>query len=170
MVQAIRGLIGPLQVSFVAVAALTLGSVFCLPAWSLPQQQSSSEATVVIAAQSKDEKAIELAAADLEIREDGKQATVRNVRPLRGTPMHYCLVFDSSGSEREAFILQQRAAKRLLHTVVKAGLDRGWFVPFGNEVYPGPETDGSLRRDGQLCQGNVEKRSRPRFARHVHFL
>lgn len=118
--------------------------VFLWSGLSYPQSRqeppSSSPATVLITARTKSGATPELSPADLEIKEDGKQATIHEVRRLGGTPLHYCVLFDTSGSEREKFQLQQGAAAELLKEVVQPGRDRGWLVLFNDRVYLGQES------------------------------
>lgn len=132
--------------------ALVAGGILSPRSLSPQQRQPSSESTLVITAQSKGGAAIELSAADLEIKGDGKQATVLEVRRVSGAPLHYCIVFDSSGSARAAFELQQKEATELLARAIQAGRDRGWFVPFDSGVYPGPETDNPQVIAGAIVQ------------------
>ena len=105
------------------------------------QQGSSSASTVLITARSNDAAAVELAASDLAIKIDGKAAPVRQVRRLSGTPLHYCVLFDTSRSQQASMNQQRSAALELLAKVIHAGTDRGWFVPFSDDPRPGPETD-----------------------------
>jgi len=138
--------------SFAAFAGLALGGVLCPPMRCLPAQDGVPEAKAIITAHDESGKAVELTADDLQIMEDGRRATVREVRSLRGTPIHYCLVFDSSGSERAAFQWQKNEAVKLLQTTVRARVDRGRFVPFNYESWPGAETDNPEEISGAIAQ------------------
>jgi VWFA-related protein len=89
----------------------------------------ASSSTIFITAQPKDARPIELSAADLTIKVDGKSVTVQEVHRLAAeTPLRYCLLFDASGSRRDRFKLQQDEAAELLSKVVKVGSDPGILV------------------------------------------
>ncbi len=52
-----------------------------------------------------------------------------------GGALHYCLLLDTSNSERERFKREQDEAKELLSKVVQAGRDDGTLVAFSDQVY-----------------------------------
>ncbi|HMD16039.1 MAG TPA: VWA domain-containing protein [Terriglobales bacterium] len=115
-------------------------------AWSLQSQQPSSastapgtaavaskSSTILITAWLKDGTTAGLSTSDIEIKADGKPVPVQEV--VGGAPLHYCLLFDSSGSQRDRFKLQQDEATELLSKVVKAGSDHGMLVDFSDNYY-----------------------------------
>ena len=87
--------------------------------------------TVLITARLKDGTPTGLSTADIEIKVDGKPVTVQEV--VAGAPMHYCLLFDGSATERGRFKLQQHEAIELLSKVPES--DHGMLVDFGDEYY-----------------------------------
>jgi hypothetical protein len=62
-----------------------------------------------------------LSTSDIEIKADGKPVPAQEV--VGRSPLHYCLLFDISGSQRDRFKLQQDEAIELLSKVV-ISLDR----------------------------------------------
>lgn len=106
-----------------------------------PLQHEPYSASTVITAHGKNGTVVELAAADLAIKVDGKDTAVKDVHRLSRPPLHYCLVFDTSKSELPVFQQQQEAARDLLAKVIHTEGDRGWFLPFSDDPRPGPETN-----------------------------
>jgi Ca-activated chloride channel homolog len=107
---------------------------------SLQSQQPSSastpaSATVLVVARSKDGSPAELSADDIEIKVEGKAAVVQEVHRMAGVPLHYVLLFDTSGSRHERFNLQQAQAIRVLSKEVRAGRDQGLLVAFNDKAY-----------------------------------
>jgi VWFA-related protein len=127
-----------------------LAEIACFPllgAWSAPSQEPSAPArsgissiapdssTFLSSARKKDGAPAELSAADLEIKFDGSPVTVREVRRLGRVPLHYCILFDSSGGRRKFIELQREEAAEILSKVVQAGRDKGMAVAFSDKVY-----------------------------------
>jgi VWFA-related protein len=103
---------------------------------SSPPNAPASSSTIFITAQPKDARPIELSTADITIKVDGKSAIVQEVhRVAAETPLRYCLLFDSSGSRRDGFKLQQDEATELLSKAVKAGSDHGLLVVLNKSRY-----------------------------------
>jgi VWFA-related protein len=126
------------------LAAVVLSSVVLFsqePATSSqPSAPLTSIRSLLISARAKDGVVGELTASDLEIAEDGKPVRIRQVRKLDQAPMRYCVLFDTSNSERDQFKLQQMTAIRLLQQVVRPGTDRGWVSLFDAASNDGKET------------------------------
>ncbi|MGA7379424.1 MAG: VWA domain-containing protein [Terriglobales bacterium] len=112
-----------------------------------PAQPSNTASPVVstllISARAKD-GSVELTTADLEIKEDGKPVQVQQVRKLGTWPLHYCVLFDSSNSERDRFDVQQDVAVRFLQQVARPGTDHGWLGLFSDEYVESNETDNPV--------------------------
>lgn len=66
---------------------------------------------------------------------DGKTAAVTEVRRLPRPPLQYCLLFDSSGSQRATIQQQRDQAAEFLSKIPQAGRDYGRFVAFDNDAY-----------------------------------
>lgn len=131
-----------------AVLFLTL-TLFCqssLPSASGAVSTSSSgnpasTRSLLISARAKDGPVAELTAADLEVKEEGKPVQIQQVRKVGRLPLRYCVLFDSSNSERDRFKLQQDTAVRLLQRVVRPGTDHGRLGLFADEYVESNETD-----------------------------
>ena len=124
---------------FVAILLLS-GAPLAQNAVSSPQTSAvpdvvgaASNSTLLISARAKNGALGELTAADIEVKEDGKQVPVQQIRKLNQAPLHYCVVFDTSNSERFRFKFQQELANELLRQVVRTGTDRGWLALFDVE-------------------------------------
>jgi thioredoxin-like negative regulator of GroEL len=126
--------------------AVLVGCFLFLYAWSVQSQPPSSastqpgtaavapkSSTILITARLKDGTPAGLSTSDIEIEADGKSVPVDEV--VGGAPLHYCLLFDISGSLRDRFKLQQDEAIELLSKVVKAGSDHGMLVAFNDNYY-----------------------------------
>jgi len=99
-----------------------------------PQAGSGLETvTTIIVATSKDAPSAELTSADLEVKVDGKAATVHDLRKMGRGPLEYCILFDTSGSGRNQFHLQQSEAQAFLKGSLKAGTDHGRLYLFREE-------------------------------------
>jgi Ca-activated chloride channel family protein len=128
---------------FLIAAGLALPISLSPQSWSQPQQPSSAStppettptSTVFITARSKAGSPVELSASDLELKADGKPASIRDVHRVSGIALDYAILFDSSGSERAAFELQKDEAVALLSKVVQAGRDHGILVSFNDKAY-----------------------------------
>jgi len=134
---------------FVAIILLS-GFLFSQGAPSAPQASTvstasdavspSSGSTLLISTRAKDGSVVELTAADIEIKEDGKLVPVQQVRKLNQASLHYCVLFDISNSERFKFKFQQDVASEFLRQVVRTGTDRGWLALFDIESRQSNET------------------------------
>ena len=96
---------------------------------------AAESSTILISARTKDGSPVEFSTADIEIKEDGKRATVEEVHRTVGFAINYCVIFDTSGSQREKFKLQQDEAAQFLSKVVHAGRDSGILVAFSDESF-----------------------------------
>lgn len=110
--------------------------MLCVPhalvnAQSGPPADAGNETTIILATNKG--AAVDLTASDVEVKEDGKAATVRSVRKLGRGPLQYCILFDTSGSERQQFHLQQTEAQAFLSEAVKPGVDHGRLYLFNDE-------------------------------------
>lgn len=90
---------------------------------------------ILISARNKDGSPAVLSASDLEVRIDGKPVAVQGVSPIRDAPLHYCLLIDSSGSQRPFVERQRDQAAAILSNIVQPGRDYGLFVNFNDEAY-----------------------------------
>ncbi len=134
----------------IAVAILVLsGMLVCQDAPASPQTStastpskvsSGSGSTLLISIRAKDGSVEELATRDIEIKENGKLVPVQQVRKLNRVPLRYCVLFDTSNSERFKFKFQQDVAAELLRQVVRPGTDRGWLALFDLESRQSNET------------------------------
>ena len=122
-----------------ATIAAALVICTCCTARVQSQQPSPAStpasATVLVVARTKDGSPAELSPGDVEIKVDGKTALVQEIRPMAGVPLHYVLLFDTSGSQHERFNLQKAQAVRLLSKVVRAARDQGMLVAFNDKAY-----------------------------------
>jgi Ca-activated chloride channel family protein len=111
--------------------------------WSQPQQPSSAPAQpdtaassiLFITARSKDRSPVELSAADLEIKADGKPALVQDVHRVSGIPLDYAILIDNSGSERIHLEAHKVEVMELLSKVVQPGRDHGMLVNFNDQAF-----------------------------------
>jgi Ca-activated chloride channel family protein len=101
---------------------------------------ASTASSLLISVRSK-EGPVDLAATDLEIREDGKPVRILQIRKLDQPPIRYCILFDVSNSERDQFKLQQETAIRLVRQVVRPKTDQGWVNLFSVVSSQSEETD-----------------------------
>jgi VWFA-related protein len=135
------------SVLFVFSIKVVLLACFFFPqAWSSESKQATStsteaetpavapnSSTILITARFKDGAPIGLSTSEIEIKADGKSASVQEV--VGNGPLHYCLLFDSSVSQQDRFKLQQDEAIELLSKVVKDGTDHGMLVDFSDNYY-----------------------------------
>jgi VWFA-related protein len=104
-------------------------------------QSAPDSSTVLITARAKNGAPTDLSAADLDVKVDGKPLTVNEVHRLSRSMLHYCLLFDLSGSERSHLKQGEDDAARLLSKVLQTG-DRGFLVPFNEKFhFSAEETD-----------------------------
>jgi Mg-chelatase subunit ChlD len=107
---------------------------------------------VVFSARRNDSSANELTPSDLEIKEDGKPVSVVAISKLGRVPLHYCLVFDISGSEATNFKVQQRGATELLARVIEPGVNRDWLLAFNDQGRESAETNDPRQIAGFIPQ------------------
>jgi|SRR5450432_2544297 hypothetical protein len=110
--------------------------IFCVLALAASAfaQSALDSSTILMTARAKNGAPTELSAADLDMKADGKPLTVNEVRRLRRDMLHYCLLFDLSGSERSHLTQGQEDAARLLSKVLQTG-DRGFLVAFNDKFH-----------------------------------
>jgi VWFA-related protein len=101
---------------------------------------SSAVSTLRISARAK-QGPVELTAADIEVKEDGKPVRIQQVGKLDQPRVHYCVLLDVSNSERDQFKLQQEIVIRLVRQVVRPKTDRGWVNLFSVVSIQSEETD-----------------------------
>ena len=99
-----------------------------------PASSSNGSDTTIILATTNDNSSVDLTPRDIEVKEDGKAATVKDVRKLGRGPLEYCILFDTSGSGRDQFRLQQAEAQAFLNEALKAEVDRGRLYLFSDEA------------------------------------
>jgi len=123
-----------------------------------PSDSATTALTILVSARSKDGTPAELSAADLEIKIDGKPATVGDVRPLGKPAIRYCLLVDTSGSTRPYVHVQLDDAVGLLSKIPQAGRDYGLLVDFSDEVYldgEGTDPQKLLKSIHQFSRGGT---------------
>src|SRR5262249_1044596 len=78
----------------------------------------------------------ELAAGDLELKQDGKPAPIVSIRNPGRIPVRYCLLVAISGSTTNDFDFEKKAVSVFLDLAIRPGVDHGWVILFndaGNE-------------------------------------
>jgi hypothetical protein len=90
--------------------------------------------TIWITVHTKNEPSPELSASDLEVKLDGKPASVSDARRM-APALHYCLLLDDSGSTRPARSAQHDEAVALLSKIPRPNRDYGLLVTFNDEPY-----------------------------------
>jgi Ca-activated chloride channel homolog len=118
-----------------------LSHVYPSFAQSSQPSAASNSRTLLFSAVSKDSSPVELVANDLQLKEDGKPANITALDKLGRLPIHYCVLFDISRSEVDAFRFQQLETTTALSRVLKPGTDRGWIAFFNDEAHESTETD-----------------------------
>ena len=78
--------------------------------------------------------AAELGSSDLEVRVNGKRTTVEAVQRLGRPALRYCLLFDSSGSERSRWQQHVEEGTTLLG-LAQPGRDYGLLVAFNDKAF-----------------------------------
>jgi VWFA-related protein len=124
--------------------------VFCVAA-VVPQEPPqtsnptlSAVSTLLISVRAKDGSVADLSAADMDIKQDGKPVRIQQMQKLERWPLRYCVLFDSSNSERDRFNVQQDVAVRFLQQLVRPGIDHGWLGLFSSEYAESNETDNPV--------------------------
>jgi Mg-chelatase subunit ChlD len=100
--------------------------------------QSGSDATppvILISAQHKDGSPADLATTDLEVRVDGQSVDVSDVHRIPRPQLGYCVLFDSSGSQRQRWSQQRDQTTEFLSKVPQSGRDYGVFTAFNGNAY-----------------------------------
>ena len=92
-----------------------------------PTPESATSSGLIVIPELKDPTR-EVMAADIEMKLNGKPATIKGIRKLGRVPMRYCVLFDTSGSQRVKFEEQKNLAAQVLSHVVSADTDHGWLV------------------------------------------
>lgn len=101
----------------------------------------SVTASLLVSAKSKTGPILELDSAAIEIKEDGKRVQVLQVRRVPDSPVHYCVLFDTSNSEQRDFSRHQAVAGEFLRQAVRKGVDHGWLAFFDLRIRQSNETD-----------------------------
>jgi Ca-activated chloride channel homolog len=96
---------------------------------------ASGSLTVLVSARNKDGSPAELSPTDVEVKLEGKTSAVTVVRRLPRPPLQYCLLFDSSGSQKTVFQEEREQAAQFLSRIPQASRDYGWFVAFNDQSY-----------------------------------
>jgi VWFA-related protein len=97
-------------------------------------ETNAQSLAIWITARDHDDKPSELSASDLQVKIDGKPASVSDTRRLR-PGLCYCLLLDNSGSTRHTLQAQKDRATALLSTIPQAGRDYGVLVNFNDSAY-----------------------------------
>jgi hypothetical protein len=87
-----------------------------------------------ITVHTKNDSFPDLSAADLEVKLNGKLASVTDTRRVSPT-LHYCFLLDISGSTRSARTRQHQEAVALLSKIPRADRDYGFLVSFNDQAY-----------------------------------
>lgn len=110
--------------------------------------QDPAISSLIISARSQDEP-LDLTAADLQIKEDGKAVQIQRVRKLGRLPIQYCVLFDVSGSSRGLFKAEKESATGLIQKIWRSNTDQGWLTLFSDVSASSKETaDPSLIIEG----------------------
>jgi hypothetical protein len=123
-----------------------------------PTPESATSSRFIVIPELKDPSR-ELTAADIELKLNGRPATITGLRKLGRVPMRYCVLFDVSGSERFKFDAQQSLAAQVLSQVVNADKDHGWLTLVTDEPVETTETESpqpiidAIRR--QIARGGT---------------
>jgi|GEM_PF-2868201 len=131
-------LVGPLRfsrsVGVVILNAWLLAVAQQSPPVTASGQSTVASKTILISVQNKDGTPAEVSSADLHVKIDGKEISVHDVHRL-SPALHYCLLFDTSGSQGAHFKEQQDEAIALLSRVPQPGRDYGMVVTFNDRVF-----------------------------------
>jgi Mg-chelatase subunit ChlD len=101
--------------------------------WPSPTNNVESRA-IWITARNQGGTSAELSASDLQVKIDGKQASVSDIR--RWSPiLNYCLLLDTSGSTRSALAAQRDKIAALLSRIFQARRDYGLLVAFADRAF-----------------------------------
>ncbi len=140
------------------LSASTLHAQEKAPAVPGPNAQTSTPSlTVVISVRGKGDNLSSLTASDFEIQESGKAAVVTELvsKGRNENALHYCILLDTSNSEREAFVLKQEVAYQLLEKAVRDGRDVGWLAGFDVEPHQGSETQSLQKIREEIASTRV---------------
>ena len=97
--------------------------------------------SLVVSVRNKDGSLGDLAPADLAVKEDGEPVQVQELHKLSRPVLHYCVLFDTSNSQRSKFAFQQEVAAGLLTQILRPKLDHGWLALFDDDSTESNETD-----------------------------
>jgi VWFA-related protein len=123
-----------LSIAF-AVFASCPASAQAAPTPLSPTTAEPSRPPILISARNKDGSAAELSTSEIEVKLDGKTTAVSELRRLPRPALQYCLLFDSSGSQRAVLELQREQATQFLSKIPQPGRDYGRFVAFSDKPY-----------------------------------
>src|SRR6516165_8732435 len=114
------------------LSALLLASFsLCVSAQSAAAPDSP---TILISAHNEDGSPASLTASDLEVKIDGKPAAVSNIQSLGRPALRYCLLFDTSASQRPRIRQHQEEGYAVLK-IMQAGRDYGYLVDFSDRPF-----------------------------------
>lgn len=117
-------------------------------------QSNPASRTIWITVHNKNDPSSALSASDLEVKLDGKPASVSDGRRL-SPALLYCLLLDISGSTRPARHRQHDEAVALLSKIPRVGRDYGLLVAFNDQAYL--DAEGT---DPQKLIKNINQESR----------
>ena len=137
---------------FPALCILACHGALLFGQQGLPPALTGKSRTLILVAEPRDSSIATLAPSDLEIKEDGKNVNITNIRKLAREPIHYCVLFDISKSESANFKIQQKAATALLTQVIQPGTDRGWILFFNQASRESSDTDQPQQLAALLSQ------------------
>jgi len=106
----------------------------------------------------KDAASVELTPADLEIKEGRKHVVITSIRKLSRAPLHYCVLFDVSGSEEKDFQFQKSEGLTILTRGIKPGIDHGWILLFNTEGRASSETTDPQANANLISQAGTLRR------------
>jgi len=131
-------LVGPLRFSRSVGVVILSSCLLAVPQQSPPVTASglstAASKTILISVQNKDGTPAELSSADLQVKIDGKDVSVHDIHRL-SLALHYCLLFDTSGSQKARFKEQQDEAIAFLSRVPQPGRDYGTMVTFNDRAF-----------------------------------
>ena len=97
-------------------------------------------ARFLVSAKSKNSYLNDLAAADIQIKENGHPVQRQELRKLNDARMRYCILFDTSSSVKGDLKVERRAALEILQQTVNPDTDSGWLVVVNTEPTQEDET------------------------------
>ncbi len=178
----------------IAAARIVAAILFCVTAaLNGNGQQASSSPTapaggsspaIWITARNPDGTPAELSGSDLEVKIDGKRIATTEIRRANES-LRYCLLLDTSGSQRQFLQTQHDEAVALLSKIPQPGRDYGLLVPFSDQAFLDAESSDpqklikAIRLDARggtamfdamvACSGALSKGA-PDAALHTMFI